>query len=289
MQHSWPFPKIEQNITFRVKRELSAPGRILVSQGQTVNASTVIAEISRPTHFAVVNVAQALDAPGINAQDVLLKQPGDHVEAGEVIAERRGRLPFFKKVCKSATEGALVAVVDDYALIETDTPHEQLPALIDGRVVEIDYGYSVTIESQGTRIEAACGLGGERYGQLKLFSDDPQAVIDGEAFAVLDRHIIFVAGGSITAEAVRHAEAMGLGGVIVGSIDAALLDMMPPPAIPIIATEGFGSRPMSVEVFALLKAAAGQPVSVQAGRWVARPSNIGQAVVVLPSSENLAS
>ncbi len=287
MPQNRPYPKIQQNATFQVKRALSAPGRILVSQGQSVSATTLVAESPNPAHFAVVNLAQALDLPDVEPQAVLLKQAGDKVEAGEVIAEHQGRLPFFKKTCKATVNGTIIALVDEYVLIETETPHQQVPALVDGRVVEVDYGHSVTIEVTGTHIQAACGLGGESYGPLKLFSEDPQASIQGEAFAVLDRHVIYLAGGSITAEAIRHAEAIGLGGIIVGSIDAALLKMTPPPAIPVIATEGFGSRPMSVETFNILKTCAGRPVSLQAGR--PGTANAGRTSIILPSPEVVSS
>jgi hypothetical protein len=55
---------------------------------------------------------------------------------------------------------------------------------------------------------------------------------------------------------------MKVKGIIVGGISSALLDLRPAPSVPIVATEGYGSLPMSPVVFDILKQHEGRQASL---------------------------
>lgn len=68
-------------------RRLPAPGRILVQVGDLVGADTPVGIVDYiPGPLSRVNVAEAIGVHRDHLDEVLLKQAGDWVEAGEVIA-----------------------------------------------------------------------------------------------------------------------------------------------------------------------------------------------------------
>lgn len=238
----------------KIERMLPGPGEILAQKGQQVSENDVIGQVSFPGAFTIVNVEQALGLQKSDISPFLRKSEHDTLEEGEIIAETQGWLSFSKKVCRSPVKGKVAAIIGQWLMIETGSEEQVVKAGVAGQVVDIYPAQSVLIETMGSYIEAACGLGGEAQGILQPVSDDPKADIDENVVALTTQPVILLAGGTISEPAVRKAEKGRVAGVIVGSIDAALLAMSPPPQIPVIATEGFGNRLMAPETWAILQA-----------------------------------
>jgi hypothetical protein len=70
-------------------------------------------------------------------------------------------------------------------------------------------------------------------------------------------------GRSIDEEVLRVAEAEQVRGIIVGSIDASLMDLAPLSKVRVVATEGFGDVMMSPYTFGVLGTLAGHEVSIR--------------------------
>ncbi|MFQ5576654.1 MAG: hypothetical protein ACE5G8_06660 [Anaerolineae bacterium] len=263
MAHRIRTRQLQKVAQVTVQRALPFPGEIRVQRGQTVTPTEIIGQCRLPGRIVVVNIAAALGLPTPDMAEVMLKGEQQPVEEGEPIARLQSRRPFGKRVCKSPVTGVIAGLVGNRALIETGARLKKVPALVGGQVIRVNHARSVAIQTTATVIQAACGLGKESSGILKAASTNPADDLDGEAFDVLDRQSVFVAGGTVNKAAIRRAEAIGVVGLIVGSIDAALLDMDPPPQIPVVATEGFGRRPMAPQTFELLQTRLNEEASIQ--------------------------
>ena len=246
----------------KVKRTLPAAGEILVQVGETVLASQVIARTTGQNEICVVNVKGILNMDDLDLSHVMTKKPGDRVQTGETIAARPGILPFLHKPCRSPVSGEMKDIAYGWALIETGAEQVDVLAFIPGRVTSVVPHRSATIETIGAVIEGACGIGKEATGLLKIPVNDRTSQVTphdiGEAF----NKTIVVAGAEVSSEVLEQAREVGVAGLIAGGVSSSLLGQRAP--LPIVATEGYGHRPMSQDVFDILKALEGQEVSLSA-------------------------
>jgi hypothetical protein len=129
-------------------------------------------------------------------------------------------------------------------------------------VVSIAGTRSVTVEATGAVVAGACGVGGEGHGVLQVAVKGPADTLALADLEAARSDAVLVGGGSLTPEAIERARGKEkVGGIIVGSISASLLDLTPLP-FPVVATEGFGAQPMSSIVFDMLKRFEGHEVSL---------------------------
>ncbi len=249
----------------RVERKLPAPGEILVRTGEPVAALQTIARCTARGEIRVVNVAHILGLDDPDLSGVMVKKRGDLVQAGETIAARRGTLPFLHKPCRSPVTGRLAVISGGCIVIEGAPPAGaewlEVRAFVNGRVASIADTRSVTIETTGAVIAGACGVGGEGHGVLQMAVQGPAEPLALPDLGSGSSNAVLVGGGSLTPETIDRAREMKVRGIIVGSISASLLDLTPP-LFPIVATEGFGTQPMSSIVFAMLRRFEGQEVSL---------------------------
>ncbi len=260
-----PHSRISPLARIRVERTLPAPGEILVRIGEPVAALQTIARCAARGEIRVVNVAHILGLDDSDLSSVMVKKRGDLVQAGETIAARRGTLPFLHKPCRSPVTGRLAVISGGCVVIEGAPPAGaewlDLLAFVNGRVASIADTRSVTVEATGAVVAGACGVGGEGYGLLRVVVKSPTDTLTPADLESVPGDAVLVGGGSLTPEAIDRAGEMKVGGIIVGSISASLLDLTPPP-FPVVATEGFGAQPMSPIVFDMLKQFEGHEVSL---------------------------
>jgi hypothetical protein len=249
----------------RVERKLLAPGEILVRIGERVAALQTVAHCAARGEIRVVNVARVLGLDDTDLSRVMVKKRGDQVQSGETIAARRGTLPFLHKPCRSPVTGRLAFISDGCVVIESTSPAEaawlDLLAFVNGKVASIADKRSVTIEATGAVVAGACGVGGEGHGILQVAVKGPTDILTPADVRSVRGDAVLVGGSSLSPEVIDRAREMKVGGIIVGSISASLLGLTPPP-FPIVATEGYGARPMSPLVFDMLKQFEGQEVSL---------------------------
>jgi hypothetical protein len=260
-----PHTRISPLTRIRVERRLPAPGEILVRIGEPVAALQTIARCAARGEIRVVNVAHILGLDDPDLSGVMVKKRGDLAQAGETIAARRGTLPFLHKPCRSPVTGRLAVISGGCVVIE-GTPSAgaewlELLAFVNGRVVSIAGTRGVTVEATGAVVAGACGVGGEGHGVLQVGVQGPAESLALADLGSVRGDAVLVGGGSLTPEAIDRARDMKVGGIIVGSISASLLDLTPLP-FPVVATEGFGTQPMSPIVFDTLKRFEGHEVSL---------------------------
>jgi hypothetical protein len=266
------YTKISPMTRVRIERILPAPGEILVRTGEQVEATQKIARIPVRGDIQVVNVARIL---GLNDRDlagVMVKKRDDWVKADEIIAARQRGLHLLHKPCRSPISGRLIAIGHGWVVIESQTdPTEDslvkgemmdVMAFVTGQVTSIKDRRSVTIETGGSHILGACGVGDEANGVLHVVAKDPTQTLSPDDIEIGSNNAILVGGAGVSLEAIDRAREMQVNGIIVGGISSALHYLRPAPPFPIVATEGYGSLPMSQMAFDILKQLEGHEASI---------------------------
>lgn len=254
---------INPNKKITVTRRLPAPGEVLVQRGQKVAALQVIARTELTRRYHVIDVARSLAQAEVDMAQVLRKVEGDQVTANEVVAESKSGLPFLRRVAVAPVAGRIAAIGPGWLLLETEQIAFELVAFVNGVVTKIIPERGAIIETSGSMIEATCGFGGETYGTLKRLVQAPFEMLQAAALTESVRNSIILGGRSVDEKTLRAADRVQARGLIVGSIDAALLQLKPPPKVKVVATEGFGDISMSPYTFGVLGRLDGKEVSMR--------------------------
>lgn len=246
-----------------LRRTLPVPGEILVQPGQTVEALDVVAQAEMPSRYRMINVAKQLGRSEIDMGEVMRAKVGDYVTANQVIAALKGRLPFLQRSVRAPVAGHVAVIGPGWVLLETERSAIKLQAFIGGQVNRIIPNKGVIIEAHGAIIEAACGFGGEAHGRLKRLVNSPYEELKVEKLDENASNAIVLGGRTLNEDTLRKAEQWQVRGIIVGSIDAALMQATPPSKVRVVATEGFGDMPMSPYTFSILTSLSRQEVSIR--------------------------
>jgi len=259
----------------RRQRMLPLRGKVVVTVGQRVEPWDIVAQAAVPGGYRIVEVAQVLKIQESDIGQYLLKREGDDVKAGEPIAARRG---LFRRAVRSPVDGFLVGTGAGRVLIEADTTVLELQAGMRGRVSSVRRNWGATIETVGSIVQGVWGNGREGHGVLKTLADSPQSMLTRENIEVGFQGAVILAGQGMTAEALEFAEEVQVRGIVVGGLEASLLQSAMAVPFPIIVTEGWGTIPMSPIIFDVLKSNDGREISlsgqVQAGWERVRPEVI---------------
>lgn len=259
----WRKRTINTQTKVSVRRMLPVSGEILVQRGQPVEALTPIAKAEVPRRYHIIDVARQLGRPQVNMEAVMLKAAGEFVQANEVIAQMSSGLPFLQRKVRSPVAGQITTIGLGWVLLETERIEVELLAFINGLVSRLIPDRGVIIEASGAVIEAACGFGGEAYGLLKRVVDTSADTVAPESINDSLKNCILLAGRTIDEEILYRAEEAEVKGLIVGSIDAALLKLDPPSQVRVVATEGFGNMPMSDYTFGILGTLDSREISIR--------------------------
>jgi hypothetical protein len=278
--------RISTMTRIKVERMLPRRGQIMKAIGARVVADDVVAVAEAPGPTRLIDVAKTLALRDRDdLEKYLQKSVGVTIGEGELLAAHRGAIPFTRRSCRAPVAGQIVAVRKGWVALQEQAPPFQLRALVSGVISNVMPSLGVVIEVTGSLIEGAWGMGEETHGVIRVVAATRKDPLGVAAIDVSSTGAVIVGGAALGVAALRQAEQVRVRGIIVGSMDAAILNLTPPPTIPIVVTEGFGSIPMSSAVFDLLKERESQEVSINTKtqlRWgLIRPqiivSSIGEA------------
>ncbi len=270
--------------TLRRERLLPLAGTVVVQAKQRVQPSDVVAQAQLADGHRLVDVARALGVPDDQADSALVKHGGDAVKAGEPIAVRKTGLGLVRRAARSPVDGRLVVAAGGKALVAALSAPFELRAAIPGTVVTILQSQGVVIETTGALLEGVWGNGKEDSALLRVVGDNPRAALTANLVQMEQRGAIVVAGRLADPAALKQLGDVGVRGLLVGTLAAALLPAAQKAGFAIVVAEGFGARGFSVPAFSLLASNAGrqawlnaQPTDRFAGR---RP----ELIIPLPGS-----
>lgn len=277
-----PALSVTSCIRIQRRRDLPIPGDILVSVGDCISGSDIVARAQLEGELRVVRVAESLGVPAKDLPKFLCVQEGSNVTEGAPIAEMRGIFGLFQSsVCAPITgQVEFISVSTGNVGIRGASTPLNLPAYISGTVVSVEPRSGVLIEADATFVQGIFGVGGERLGSLLVLPVPRDRAIQEEDIPNNIDGRVIVGGHSPTITVLRKAAAAGAAGFITGSIDDRTLreyvgydigvaltgDENVP--MTVIITEGFGELAMSERVLSTLKRVDGSIASINGATQV---------------------
>ena len=280
------------------KRLLPIPGIVLVQEGDAVSSDKVVARAELPGKVHVVNVVNQLGILPEDLKDFMVKREGDRVEQGEVLAENRPLIKWFKSTVISPITGSVETISNSTGQVLLREPPRRLDlfSYVDGRVVEVIPGQGVRIETTCAFIQGIFGVGGETWGTLVMAATSPQQPLEAGQLTSDHAGKIVIGGAFVGAEALQRAKSVGVRGLVVGGMHdkdlRVLLGYDLGVAITgtenigftLVLTEGFGQIPMASKTFELLKALNGRKASISGATQI-RAGVIRPEIIVPRDSE----
>ncbi|HOJ20225.1 MAG TPA: hypothetical protein PLU39_02875 [Armatimonadota bacterium] len=271
-----PGLKVSPFITIQKTRRLPLKGQVLVAPGDHVEPSTPVARTELPGNAQMVRAAQML---GIEPREIwraLLKQAGDSVQKGELLAETRSFFGLFRATVTAPISGTIESVSDttgNITIREAPIPVE-VPAYVEGTIVEVLPGEGVVVEARGAFIQGIFGVGGEREGKLRVVVSGPDQPLDEAQVPAECAGEILIGGSLVTGAALRAAAKAGAAGIVAGGIiDQELMEFLGHDIgvaitghenihLTLMVTEGFGEIRMAERTFELLRSLDGRRASI---------------------------
>ena len=260
----------------RRERRLPIEGEVVVTEGQRVSATDVVARTEIPGAVYPLNIANKLGILPTDVESVLEVREGDKVERGQSVARSKGLWGLFRTPLPSpvgARVESISHVTGQMMLRLSSTPLEVL-AYLSGTVVKVNPGDGCVVQTEGALVQGILGVGGEKEGALEILARGPDEDLDPGVINEAHRDKILVAGRYASLPLFEAATRAGARGLIVGSIaDSDLVQILGydlgvaitgSEKIPttLIITEGFGSLPMAHRTFDLLGKHAGKTASI---------------------------
>lgn len=277
MAHNYtPGLKVLKNTVIIRERRLPIKGKVTVRKGESVTARQVIAKTELPGVVYTLNAANLLGILPGDLPNVIQPRPGDPISSNQVIGVSKSFFGLFKTELKASVNGTLdsVSEVTGQVFQRGHPLPVTLPAYIDGEVVEILESEGAVIEARGTIVQGIFGLGGERYGRIRVVAEQPDQVITEKDIDDTMRDAVVVGGAMISLNGLRKAAACGVQGVVTGGYQnedvRALLGYDIGVAITggeqiettLVITEGFGRIAMAGRTFEILKEQEGRFASI---------------------------
>lgn len=257
-------------------RRLPIKGEVLVSVGDAVEPSTVVARANLPGIMQAVRVASALSVDPSDVPGLMKVKIGDAVTEGQILAEAKSFFGMFKSDCKSPVAGTIEtisATSGNVGVRQAPIPIE-VTAYVKGTVAEVTPQEGAVIETHGALIQGIFGVGGERVGKLMTVTRSTEDTLTDAMITPEARGAILVSGAGVTGAALRKASETGVIGIVAGGlIDKDLIEFLGYDIgvaitgheninITLVITEGFGMIGMAARTFALLKSLDGKMGSI---------------------------
>lgn len=297
-------PPLIKSTIARVERILPQPGEILVRQGGRVEPDDVIARSREANAPHIINLARALGLPPEQAARAVVAPIGQPLNAGAIVARRRG---LASRRVVSPVNGTLHAVdpATGYAFIVPEPRQVTLTAGVRGIVMEIIDNQRIVIETPAAQLYGVSGFGSDCSGVTRLLTLDPGEPITDKMIDAQSTFAIVIGGSGISAAALRKAVEHQVRGIIVGSIAESELrtffqwaKRVPWPIgarnwqwssniaspLTIVLTEGIGNAPMAAPLFELLANNDRREVFIESTTSLRQPHRRPRVIIPLSRS-----
>jgi hypothetical protein len=303
MAHAYtPGLKVSEHTTVAKERLLPLQGEVLVHVGDHVEADTIVARASLPGAVAPVNVANKLGLAPAEVPESMLKQVGDRIEKGEILARTRGFFGLFKSECTSPMTGSItnISKVTGQVMLQGPPLPVEVQAYVQGEITSVMPEEGAVVEAHATFVQGIFGVGGETHGTLRMIASTADDVLDVDNLPTDATGLILVGGALVTYEALIAARERGAVAVVVGGFHDADLRLLlgadlgvaitgnEDLGITLVVTEGFGSIAMADGTFRLLRERAGREASVNGATQI-RAGVMRPEIIVPLTSQEIAS
>lgn len=277
MAHSYaPGLRVARRAVVRRERRLPLRGEVLVRAGDAVRHDQVVARTELPGDVVTLNLVNRL---GVSPQELpgcMLKKEGQAVAEGEPLAETHPLIRWFKRTIAAPASGTVesVSAVTGQVMLRRPARPVEVLAYVDGVAVEVIPEEGVVVEADGAFVQGIFGVGGERWGELRVLATTPDEVVPPERVDASCAGCILVAGSLLTLAFIQQARSTGASGVIGGGIhDRDLRELLGRDlgvaitgteeiGLTAIVTEGFGRIQMARRTYDILKECSGCQASI---------------------------
>jgi hypothetical protein len=271
-----PGLKVTPQVRWRARRVLPVAGEVLVAAGQTVGAREVVARTFMPGDVTPVNLAKLLSIPAGDVPKAMLKNVGDNVAAGDLLAKSQGLFGLFRSEAKTPVSGTIESIsnVTGQVMLRGEPLAVQVKAYLAGTVAEVLPQEGVVMEADVALVQGIFGVGGEAYGAIRPVCRQPEQDLTDDLLTAELKEAIVIGGRRVTQAAVRKAQQLGVAAIVAGGIDDQdLRDILGYDlgvaitgseriGVTVIVTEGFGDIAMAERTFRLLHQHVGADAAV---------------------------
>jgi len=245
-------------------RIMPAPGKVLVRKGERIGSGDVIAETKVFSKYYGLDVARGL---GVSAEEVLgyMRFPvGKDFRKGNILAGPRG-IP--RRVVRAPFDGSLVEIFRGVAILKDIGQPYYLKSGYSGKVAGLIPQRGAIIESRGALIQGIWGNGNLGAGHLvgsngsyyeEWFGDVPPNEFKNNVFFTRD---------CLDEITLRRIKNIPLNGLILPSINPALVQELLDFPFAVVILDSFGNRSMNIEAQNILSKSVGEYVEIIAEPW----------------------
>lgn len=270
-----------------IRRECVLPegaiGTVRIGEGKRVDIRDVVANGVTPSRHIIIDavVQLGLRKPE-DLADILLIEPGDVVDADQVLAGKnpnRGRRIF-------APVRGVITQIDEGRIIIQEMPELiNLEAGVSGRIAQVLPGRGVIVEAVGALFQGVWGNNRNTIATLRIEPDEGLSSIQGDALDMRYSGAVILTRDTLNAAALKTMEALSCAGIIAPSMDSSLIETALEARQAVILMNGFGDVRMGITMFNALSEFEGRQVTIDArmnNRWEVRAPEI---VINLPAQQ----
>ena len=278
----------QAGIDIRRVRQLPFPGQVLVEEGQPVHPEDLVAAAELPGEVFHLDIARGLGIEPSEVLPCLVRDLGEVLEKNDVIAEHDGALPRLVRVPRS---GVLLSCRDGVAVIAGGKKTVAVRAGMIGTVAETLPELGAAITAHGGLIQGVWGNGQVGAGILRVQASRLDQAITVEELDSFGEGQVIAAGFCSEKDQLRRILACKPTGLILGVMDARLIERVMALPIPVILLAGFGGQAPDVYTFEMLRARGGDVACANAcqpnpetGEWpeVIIPGGDGETSALMP-------
>lgn len=242
----------------RRTRRLPVAGRVLVASGDAVGPADILAEATLPAGVITLEVDRGLGVSPQEADACALRQPGDALREGDLLAQCEGALT---RAVRAPVDGRLIDFSRGKAIIATGESRITLQAGMPGVVEDIFPEFGVTLRAEGSLVQAEWGTGGIVEGPLRVL----------ELLEVEDGGEVELIAGEILAvplvddpEVFELAHKHDLAGLVTFWIAPELMQLAEKDGLPLLVISGIGTGEVDPKAWEILLGNQGKVGSLNA-------------------------
>ncbi len=257
---------------------------------------TIREEFGREEPPVIADIAYEIGCKPSDVPTHMLRQVGQEVKKGQIIAKKGEGQAFFSKTAIAPISGVISEVDDRTGKVTISRPFKEVAvtAYITGRVSSVIEHLGCVVETSGVRLTGMFGVGRESHGTIKVLVSGPDQVLTPDLITSECKGLVLVGGSFVTDEALAKAVSVGAKGVIAGT--AGYLNLTQALGVrlgigitgqedvdtTVILTEGFGSLSMREELWDTLAALEGLSASINGATQIRAGAIRPEVIVPFP-------
>lgn len=292
-----PGLKVKERTLIRRIRRLPLPGEILKKPGDKVFPNTIVARVMMPGDIEIIRAHPLLGVDADEVSQYMVKNIGDKLEKGDILAKYNAFFGLFKKRVYSPIKGSIEMVSDVTGRITLrgEPIPVEINAYIHGEIIKVFPEVGVEIGTPASFIQGIFGIGGEAHGELTTITKSPEDILEEGHIGLEHKGKILIGGSLVTSDALIKAEKTGVKGIIVGGIDSKdLTDFIGYDIgvaitgnenirTTVVITEGFSKMKMAERTFNLLKSHEGRQASMNGATQIR--AGVIRPEIIIPLEE----